>query len=740
MKKVLSLVLILSLALTMASFPAFAEGGNAVELLGANIRLTSSGYSAGIRFGATLDKASVGITNYWTYDTSDVEFGMYLLPADLLEEGQTLTEYVANGGDKALKVVATKYSKQTEDELEFTAVLVDIPTTAYNREIVAVPYVIMSGETEATYYEETSDSYVGVAKKAIESGDFSGDDLADLEDIVATVEPEVPAEPVVIDIASAAVIGIEGTGAEKIFDNNTSDSGAFTSIGEVAADGDPLVFTVELDLGAEYQLTELAWVGSKGFAKNAIVYGSNDPNGDWAPIHTIEWYSTTYTEEEGHPYQWRSFCIDEVTTTEAYRYLKIEVSNVHGTEIKETGAWNGPTEVLISEIDLKGIPVTGDEGEEPSPSLVYYDVDAAPGASNYNGRNRDASSLFVLPAGYNAYKIDGTYKVDADTLRKLAKTPCIGDGTIAYKDYINFTSYISTVEPSWGQRDDQGYGPDNYGEQILSAPVSKLSDPIYMSMVLPSEGTTYMNKDDKPQEDRNNGNNMHAPSNDTVFDRLNSLGAVYINKALKSELKAKYSGEQINLYIGNIRLLVRTADGWIERNVAVPQKGFGMLYALPWQLEGQLGSNQYQKLCVNVDNNIRTYSNYSKITLEVDDFLENKTGMSWSGTNFDERVFHFWGGIHYLSELGISQDTDVIGVIASYEMWIEEAELAPYFISSIGADWRLTSGTTRQAFAGYKHAVFTEKQIVFGHSFGAEDYETYVAGDLEYIKATLGIN
>ena len=343
---------------------------------------------------------------------------------------------------------------------------------------------------------------------------------------------------------------------------------------------------------------------------------------------------------------------------------------------------------------------------------------------------------------YAGYEINGTYKVDAETLKMLTTVDCIGDGTIAYTDYREFASYIATVDSSWGQEDDEGYGADNYGEQIVSAPVSKLSDPVYMSMVLASEAPTYQNKDDKPEEHQNNGVNMHKPSTDTVFDRINALGAIYVNKDLKSELKSNYSNSQVTVCISNVRLLVRTADGWIERNVAVPTTGCGMLYALPWQLEWELGSDAYaNQLCINTDSGLTQMSTYTKIKMDVADFLENKRGHWWTGsTSFDERTFHFWGGVYNLSDLGISEDTEVLGVIASFDVWVEEEELAPYFVASVGADWRLESGATRQAFAGHQITTTTNKQVLFGHSFGAEDYETYVAPDLAYIKSTLGIN
>ena len=83
-------------------------------------------------------------------------------------------------------------------------------------------------------------------------------------------------------------------------------------------------------------------------------------------------------------------------------------------------------------------------------------------------------------------------------------------------------------------------------------------------------------------------------------------------------------------------------------------------------------------------------------------------------------------------------------------MWMEYDEsigikLEDYFISSIGADWRYSNGNggtiTRQAFAGYKHAVSTEKITVFGHNMGPSTYDSLMpANALNSVMNILGIN
>ena len=410
--------------------------------------------------------------------------------------------------------------------------------------------------------------------------------------------------------------------------------------------------------------------------------------------------------------------------------------------IEETSSTEKTTSEDASSEETSSLPVFEvPEGEEDMYTQDgYYKIDVA--REKYP--DLSDSELFVEA---NGYEINGTYKVDAETLRMLAKTPCIGDGKIYYKDYNNFTEYIAKSQ-SWGM----GYGPHHYGEQILFAPVEKLSDPLYMSMVLPSEGITYQNIL-YPDDPRANGNNMHKPCtvdnctecNKANYVRLNALGAVYLNQEKKAELE-EYKDVEFRLCIANITLLVNyEGKGWqkIKYN-AVPEQGFGDLYCLPWQLEWNSATSQtYLENCRNVVAINR--GTYTEIPLKIEHFFFTKTFDGTDGRSYtiDERVFHFWG-----DQWGFRDDDKVLAVIASYDMWVEYDEDCPikvedYLVSSIGADWRYQQGrsfTTNQAFAGYKHAVSTDKVTVFGHNIGPSDYDTLVTDeDLAQIKEWLNI-
>ena len=162
-----------------------------VTALGANIRLEGNGLSAGIRFGADIDKALAGIEGTYAYaDDAEVKFGMFLLPEEMLG-GATLTAYLEaqdDGIGDALDIVARNILSQDEDMIRYTAVLIDIPEDAWDQTIVAVPYMLVDGAY--TYFEEKTQSYIGVAEDAINSynsGNPNGITVDQYNDLLAIV-------------------------------------------------------------------------------------------------------------------------------------------------------------------------------------------------------------------------------------------------------------------------------------------------------------------------------------------------------------------------------------------------------------------------------------------------------------------------------------------------------------------------------------------------------------------------
>ena len=495
-----------------------------INMLGANIRPEQNGLSAGLRFGATLDKATLGIEGEWGYDPdSNIEFGIYLLPADKLEAGQTLAEYLKDGQQDALKVVAKKILAQDETTITYTAVLVDIPTSAYSRGIVAIPYATNGNVT--TYYDDIMNSYAGVAKSAVD------------------------------------------------------------------------------------------------------LYQNGNPMG--------------------------------ITSTQ-YNTLKSIAKDY----------------------------------VEP---ITYYDIDAAAEklGLNYINATLPASVFVDLGTRYLGYKIDGTYKVDTDTVRMLSETPCVGKGKIQWAGFADCGSWTGNLE------------------QPVYAPVDLLDDPIYMSMILPSERTCFM---------QSRGNAAFMDVAEEKWVNVIAIGAVYRNMAIEIPDDAEFT-----LCLSNINLAVRTtkSNGWYEAiNLPVPTV-YNHLFYLPWQLESELG----------------TYEIYNRVTY-FDDHVEIRlTGADLNATNaksisdkIQQCVYHFWGKIHYFDCTG----DEVLGVACSYDAWVKEPEASEYLVGGIGADWRDANGGVLQAFAGYKYAITNTPTTLIGHNVELSRYRDVM--DSEKVQEILGIN
>ena len=160
---------------------------------GGQIRLPNDKISAGLRFGATLQKSFLGIEGDYRYDVNaDATFGMFVMPKDLLAKGQTLASYLAANDyeGQALKVPATKIYAQDDATVTFTAVLTNIPAIDYGRDIVAVAYVCIDGKY--AFANEVTKNYMGVAQAVADSYkagsvNLTATQLAALEEIVGTL-------------------------------------------------------------------------------------------------------------------------------------------------------------------------------------------------------------------------------------------------------------------------------------------------------------------------------------------------------------------------------------------------------------------------------------------------------------------------------------------------------------------------------------------------------------------------
>lgn len=200
---------------------------------GGNIKLysTSTDGKAAIRFAATVVKYNLGIEETYSY-TEDAlfKFGMFLLPKAMLGTSQTLTDYIKNGGEMVLDIPAKKIYSQNDKYITFTAVLTEIPENKYNSDIVSVPYMLKDGEY--TYFEEMTDSYLGVAKKARSTTysdyvilNMTGDQRIIFEEVAALLDTLTGNETVDVRIMSYNILHPEWGGvAVAGRDQNVADT------------------------------------------------------------------------------------------------------------------------------------------------------------------------------------------------------------------------------------------------------------------------------------------------------------------------------------------------------------------------------------------------------------------------------------------------------------------------------------------------------------------------------------
>lgn len=297
-------------------------------------------------------------------------------------------------------------------------------------------------------------------------------------------------------------------------------------------------------------------------------------------------------------------------------------------------------------------------------------------------------------AGYSIY--DGTYMVDADTLRMLTQKPVVGDGTVVWTDFKILNQSLGNPDPFMGR-----------------VPVNKLHDPIYMSMALPSELQTYM-------KERVNPANMYPAK--AEYRKLVAIGAVYREKDTVLPDDA-----EITVCISDIKLLINTEEnGWhIAKEAAYPENP--MMYYLPWSLEHSIGA-------MSIKDRITMYDDHIEIKL---------TGAMLNGTygtgskyeaNKDQvegAVLHFWG------KNWVGDGASVKGCVSSFKIWIKESEYVGKVAAAIGADWRTSAGKINQAISGYNHAITTEPRLVISHNVGPNSYDKIM--DTDKVQQLLGM-
>ena len=325
--------------------------------------------------------------------------------------------------------------------------------------------------------------------------------------------------------------------------------------------------------------------------------------------------------------------------------------------------------------------------------------------ANYR-RNRDLSLTedvsSCFPEGYPGYVVEGgPYNVDEATFRRLIySTNVEGSGSIKWKDYKK----LNTVP----QQKDLFTG---------EVPVSKLSDPIWLETALPSEVTTYMTF-------RTNAENLYA--SDAKYGHLMTIGAIY-----PSFDNPPADDDTVTICMKDIKLILHTQEkGWFVANhVEVPTVDtMRNFYYIPW------GSDGY-KLPYS---SLKKVDDHIEITVSGKDFNGNG---GTKGKSVNSKVvgglLHFWGGAVTPEKMGFSFD-QIDGMVCSYTVWIQEADMVGHFAATIGADWRLEAGgSTDQAFSGYNYRVTTQPTVVFGHNVGPAVYDQIM--DSEKVQELLGL-
>ncbi len=304
----------------------------------------------------------------------------------------------------------------------------------------------------------------------------------------------------------------------------------------------------------------------------------------------------------------------------------------------------------------------------------------------------DVSEYFDPDAkGYAIY--DGTYMVDAETLRRLTEVPVVGDGEVIW-------TYFKII----------GNNPDPFMGYI---PVEKLHDPVYMSMHLPSELQTYM-------FDRVNPSNMGAAHES--FTKLMTIGAIY--KEVDTILP---DDAEITVCFGRTVLLGCTEEeGWHVlsdlKSPSVPNS----IYYLPWELEHTIGVAKIPT------DRIRICDDHVEVKLTgkmLNGKYSNKENVDLSKAVGS--VLHFWG------KNAAVDGSKMQGCVAGYVAWIKEPEYVGKVAAAVGADWRTAKGEVSQAFSGYNYKLTTEPRLIFGHNVGPIAYDDIM--DTEKVQQLLGL-
>ena len=272
---------------------------------------------------------------------------------------------------------------------------------------------------------------------------------------------------------------------------------------------------------------------------------------------------------------------------------------------------------------------------------------------------------------------DGLYTVNKNTILTLADSKQVtvtGSGSVRWNEWKNFNKPKNDIYWSKGE-----------------IPVSKLNDPIFCSMHLPSEANHYMN--------RTNGDIHYTPWDDTDGNAV-SIGAIY----KRADVDDLVLPDEFTICLGRMKLwLYQTDSGYIqlEDNSIYPDD-INVLYKEGW-------SGETKKL----DSNLVTY---------YDDHIEVKL----TKEIFEGYILHFWGRKHIY---GVTKETTKYAICA-FDCWVKEPEAENIFVSAIGVDYRNTNNEIHQGYSGRSKLLTTSPHTLWGHSIPDSEYDKIVNTNL----------
>ena len=335
-------------------------------------------------------------------------------------------------------------------------------------------------------------------------------------------------------------------------------------------------------------------------------------------------------------------------------------------------------------------------------------------------------TAYQMPTDYDVYVINGgtstkPYLVDMDTIRFLTTVKVVGNG------------YVKWKESTHGARYKQAGTQQTGGAQILGfIPVSKLDDPIYTEMALPSEGNyRYCNLSLTAADvwsvtggNRTNGFNMVQPrGNNTIAGQtvkhlsVINMGAMYLNYSEE----AIGLNDSITICIKDMKMFLHKAgtpaDQWITASINNKPSANQVAHkvSIVWTEGG----------------NINMYDRWSDAGDHVEFALTGadlRTGdADWQTNGNHQFLIHFWDSQITFASLGLDA-SEVDGVVCSYVAWVKEPEMANKLLATSGVDlrpglWPETYSTWQSAMAG------NNNKKPYKPSHGGEDAVGDVAWD-----------